>query len=281
MLEFLCVCCTLKQVQRVLCRGCQKVLKYSLKWTPRLHGRLYFQFVCQPTPGGTPSPSRKPIKPSFWRGVTLWLVPGPFPEGTPSWPGQGARTEIPRAKSGWDICCQVRIGYPLGKVSMGYPSQVRMGYPQPELRYPPGQDWGTFWPGQDGVPTWPGQDGVPPARTGVFSPQPGQDGVPYPQARTGLPPQDRLCLDRLCCGQYASCGFLQEEILSTLATSKYTEVSFLNKVWDSLLLVLKGVTKLHVSHRPQEMCDMLENNPKFLYWGVLLTATYQLQYCFY
>ena len=41
---------------------------------------------------------------------------------------------------------------------------------------------------------------------------PGEDRG-YPQQGMGYP-QDRLCLDRLCRGQYASCSFLQEDFLT-------------------------------------------------------------------
>ena len=53
----------------------------------------------------------------------------------------------------------------------------------------------------------PGQDGVPPSK----------DRMKYPLARSGVPPspQNGLCLDRLYCGGYASCGFLHENFLVT------------------------------------------------------------------
>ena len=79
----------------------------------------------------------------------------------------------------------------------GYPSewsQVRMGE----------------YPGVTPTPSW---DGVPPGqvRMGGTSrwgtPVLGWGTVPPP------PPQDRLCLDRLCFGRYASCGFPQEDFL--------------------------------------------------------------------
>ena len=90
----------------------------------------------------------------------------------------------------WDgvppLPSQVRLGY--------FPGQVRMG------------GWGSLgW-----VTPQPGQVGV--------SPQSGQDGVPPPPAEMGHthpppPPQDRLYLDRLCRGRYASCGCPQEDFL--------------------------------------------------------------------
>ena len=56
------------------------------------------------------------------------------------------------------------------------------GYPSPR--------WGTpSQPGQEGVLPWPG----------MRYPMSGQDGVPTLR--------DRLCLDMLCRGRYASCGF--------------------------------------------------------------------------
>ena len=48
--------------------------------------------------------------------------------------------------------------------------------------------------------------GLPPSRTGLgYPPCPGL-GCPPPH-----PPSGRLCLDRLRCGRYASCGFPQED----------------------------------------------------------------------
>ena len=62
----------------------------------------------------------------------------------------------------------------------------------------------------DGIPpVWDRTDGVPPIqdRTGWGTPsETGQDGVPST-------PGDRLCLDWLRHGQYASCGFPQEDFL--------------------------------------------------------------------
>ena len=55
--------------------------------------------------------------------------------------------------------------------------------------------------------------GVP--RTGV-PPNQGRTRVPIPLPagqELGPPPQDRICLDRLCCRQYASCDFRQEDCL--------------------------------------------------------------------
>ena len=60
------------------------------------------------------------------------------------------------------------------------------GYPI--MGYPPGQRWVTPQAGM----------GYPPARVRVPTPPPSRD---------------RLCLDRLCRGRYASCGFPQEDFL--------------------------------------------------------------------
>ena len=63
-------------------------------------------------------------------------------------------------------------------------------------------------PGSDGVPPWPGQNGVHPSQdwgTPSPPPRPGKDVVP--------PSRDRLRLDRLCRGRYASCGFPQKDCL--------------------------------------------------------------------
>ena len=103
--------------------------------------------------------------------------------GTPS---HGCGTSL-HPRSGW--------GYPLP--GMGSPlARSGWGYPQPRMGYPPGQvrmggnhDGGTPWP-------W------------MSTPSPSH-GWDTPS------PQDRLCLDRLCRGQYASCGFPQENFLVT------------------------------------------------------------------
>ena len=65
------------------------------------------------------------------------------------------------------------------------------------MGYPPNQDRdGVLQPGLVGTPQ-PGMDGVSPNRTGWSTP----------------PTQDRLYLDRLCCGWYAFCGYPQEDCL--------------------------------------------------------------------
>ena len=53
--------------------------------------------------------------------------------------------------------------------------------------------------------------GVPKSQTGQV-PDGGHPKMGYPPARDGYP-QDRICLDRLCSGWYASCGFPQEDCL--------------------------------------------------------------------
>ena len=65
------------------------------------------------------------------------------------------------------------------------------------------------YPSSRGVP-WPGL-GYPLARTGWGTP--GQDRMGYSPGQdwgTRFPSQDKLCLDRLCCGRYASFSFPQE-----------------------------------------------------------------------
>ena len=52
--------------------------------------------------------------------------------------------------------------------------------------------------------------GYPPARSGCGNP-PGQVRMGNP------PPKERLCLDRLCPGWYASCGFSQVDFLVSIA----------------------------------------------------------------
>ena len=100
----------------------------------------------------------------------------------------------------------------------GNPSQVSVldrGHlgqgPSPRwMGVPPGQDWMGVPPGQDwmGVLPCQGLDGVqpPPLGTGWGTPS---------QARTGwgTPPPEQLCLDGLCRGRHASCGFPQEDFI--------------------------------------------------------------------
>ena len=69
----------------------------------------------------------------------------------------------------------------------------------------------------DGVPRHQGEDGVPPIQKRRRCDTCIQDRTPHPPNRDrtgwGTPPWDRLWLDRLWCGQYASCGFPQEDVL--------------------------------------------------------------------
>ena len=70
---------------------------------------------------------------------------------------------------------------------MGYPVQERMGYLRQE---------------EDGILPHPKKDEVPPSRRGQGTSLKGRTGCwPSP------PPRDRLCLDRIWRGRYASSGF--------------------------------------------------------------------------
>ena len=66
-----------------------------------------------------------------------------------------------------------------------------------------------------GIP--PARTGVPPGQVRMGYPHPARSGWGTPQPGLGSPPpRDRLCLDRLCHGQYTSCGFPQKYCLVLL-----------------------------------------------------------------
>ena len=97
------------------------------------------------------------------------------------------------------------------------PMSIPGEYPDPGRGYP--------------SPRWGGYStprGIPQDRDSPWSGSLSQDlGTPLPLTNKGLgylspsqdystpTPWDRLCLDRLCCGQYASCRFPQEDCLVT------------------------------------------------------------------
>ena len=136
--------------------------------------------LCPPPEGGgggsTPSPSQStPTGPMSFLGAQC-LVPGPFAGKVPQ-SQMGGGTPVLAKR--WEV--------PKSQVGVsqdGVPLPARTGWGTPTRL-----GWGT-----------PNQD-----RMGY--PQPGQDGVTPP------PPPNRVCLDRLCCGRYTSCGFPQENCL--------------------------------------------------------------------
>ena len=70
--------------------------------------------------------------------------------------------------------------------------------------------------------------------TGWSAPYPGLDGVPPPPC-----PQERLCLDMLCHGWYASCRFPQEDFLILFC-------SYLHTIWRSKLHIQSKLIKINV-----------------------------------
>ena len=121
--------------------------------------------------------------------------------------------------------------------------------------------------------------GCPPARAGWGNPWPGQDGVPPP-------PRNRICLDKLCCGRYASCGFPQEDCLVAFRSRRHLgNTDFLKKKiylrwwywrnaiqWWDAMITKKLCSKVSKCLAEKSCCICLEHHWTFD-WSVICTDT--------